>query len=194
MTERLEYLDREYLSDYEYMEVDSVIKEQKPFDKMVRIETEYPVNEEDDNNKSYFSYNLALESSTDKELCMAIDVLDYALLGAPGAPVRQALIDAGLGEDVYGNFEDGIKQPFYSIVAKNVDGDREEEFLKVIKDTLKDLVKNGLNRQTLLPQSIPMNLSIGKLISDVFLKDLCTDWICLTHGYTMMTRYLTHWH
>ena len=149
MTERLEYLDREYLSDYEYMEVDSAIKEQKPFDKMVRIETEYPVNEEDDNNKSYFSYNIALESSTDKELCMAIDVLDYALLGAPGAPVRQALIDAGLGEDVYGNFEDGIKQPFYSIVAKNVDGDREEEFLKVIKDTLKDLVKNGLNRQTL---------------------------------------------
>lgn len=54
MTERLEYLDREYLSDYEYMEVDSAIKEQKPFDKMVRIETEYPVNEEDDNNKSYF--------------------------------------------------------------------------------------------------------------------------------------------
>lgn len=49
---------------------------------------------------------------------MAIDVLDYALLGAPGAPVRQALIDAGLGEDVYGNFEDGIKQPFILLLPK----------------------------------------------------------------------------
>ena len=43
-------------------------------------------------------------------LYQAFDVLDYALVSSPGAPVKQALIDAGIGDDVYGSYEDVYKR------------------------------------------------------------------------------------
>lgn len=150
MSERLEYLDREYLSKYDSIFVDSEIETQKPFDKMRRLEAEYSVTEEEGtDDKTYFAYNMAIGTSLDKELCMAFDILDYTLLTVPGAPVKQALLDAGLGEEIYGVFESGVKQPFYSIVAKNVDESREQEFLDIIIKTLEDIVKNGIKKQTL---------------------------------------------
>lgn len=150
MSERLEYLDREYLSKYDKIEVDSEIASQEPFDKMRRVEAEYSVTEEEGTEeKSYFAYNTVIGTSLEKELCMAFDILDYALLTVPGAPVKQALLDAGLGEEIYGVFESGVKQPFYSIVAKNVDENREQEFLDIINKTLSDIVKNGIKKQTL---------------------------------------------
>lgn len=150
MSERLEYLDREYLSKYDRIFVDSEIETQKPFDKMRRIEAEYSVTEEEGTDeKTYFAYNVAIGTSLDKELCMAFDILDYTLLTVPGAPVKQALLDAGLGEEIYGVFESGVKQPFYSIVAKNVDESREQEFLDIIRKTLENIVKNGIKKQTL---------------------------------------------
>lgn len=150
MEERLEYLDREYLSKYEYSKIDSELLTQAPFDKMVRVETEYSVTEDEGTEeKTYFSYNMTIGTSLDKKLCMAFEMLDYALLTAPGAPVKQALLDAELGEDVYGFFENGIKQPYYSITAKNVDESREQEFLDIIHESLKKVVKEGINRQTL---------------------------------------------
>lgn len=150
MQERLEYLDREYLSKYEYLFVDSEIKEQKAFDEMKRVEAQYSVTEDEGTEeKSYFAFNMAIGTSLDKELCMAFDILDYALLTVPGAPVKQALLDAELGEEIYGVFESGVKQPFYSIVAKNVDENREQEFLDIIRTTLTDIVKKGIKKQTL---------------------------------------------
>ena len=150
MAERLEYLDREYLSKYEQIDVDSEIKEQVPFESMKRVEVDYSITEEDDpEGKSYFAYNVAIENSLDKELCLAFNFLDYALLASPGAPVKQALIDAGIGEDVYSRYDYGVKQPMFTIVAKHVDKNREQEFLDIIKNTLADLVKNGINKDTL---------------------------------------------
>ena len=149
MEERLEYLDREYLSSYDYLEVDSEVKAQEPFKEPRRVEVDYSVSEDEElENKAYFAYNFSLGTSLDKELCNAFQILDYAL-SAPGAPLKQALIDAGLGEDVYSVFDGGIKQPMFSIIAKNVNKNREQEFVDVIKTTLKNLVDNGLNKATL---------------------------------------------
>ena len=46
------------------------------------------------------------------------DVLDYALVSSPGAPVKQALIDAGIGDDVYGSYDAGILQPVIFVCGK----------------------------------------------------------------------------
>ncbi|MGN0375489.1 MAG: insulinase family protein [Butyrivibrio sp.] len=150
MEERLEYLDREYLSAYDRIDVDSNVEFQKPFDKMKRVEAEYSITrDESPEGKTYFAYNASVETSLNKELYLAFQILDYALLSAPGAPVKQALIDAGIGEDVFSYYENGIKQPMFSIIAKNAGADREQDFIRIIKETLQNLVEKGLNKDTL---------------------------------------------
>ena len=150
MEERLEYLDREYLSSYDYMKIDSEIEYQKPFDKMRRVEVDYSITEDETpDGKTYFAYNVSVENTLNKELYLAFQILDYALMSSPGAPLKQALLDAGLGEDVFSSFENGIKQPMFSIMSKNVDAGREEEFLKVIFETLRSIKEKGINKDTL---------------------------------------------
>lgn len=149
--ERLDWMDRNYLSQFGPAEIDSSIEKQKPFDEIRYVETEYPITDDDpEENNTYLSYNKVVADVLDRELYQAFSVLDYVLVSAPGAPVRQALIDAGIGQDVYGSFEDGMLQPFFSIVAKNANKEEQERFVTIIEETLRKLVKEGLNQDALL--------------------------------------------
>ena len=149
--ERLDWMDRNYLSQFGPAEIDSSIEKQKPFDEIRYIETEYPITDDDpEENNTYLSYNKVVADVLDRELYQAFSVLDYVLVSAPGAPIRQALIDAGIGQDVYGSFEDGMLQPFFSIVAKNANEEDQERFVTIIEETLQELVKEGLNQDALL--------------------------------------------
>lgn len=149
--ERLEWMDRAYLSAYESMEIDSNIPMQKPFDAMKFVETTFPITDDDpEENNTYLSYNMVIADVLDPTLYQAFTVLDYVLVSAPGAPVRQALIDAGIGQDVYGSYENEMLQPFFSIVAKNANKEDKDRFVRIIEDTLQNLVENGLNKDSLL--------------------------------------------
>ncbi len=150
MVERLEYIDREYLSSYDRLEIDSEVKYQKPFDGKKVLKAEYPVLEsEQRENMHYFSYTVAAKKSLDPEFYIALDVLDYALCSAPGAPVKVALQAAGIGEDDYSVAETGILQPYFSFISKNAREGEGERFVQIIEDTLEDLVTNGINRDSL---------------------------------------------
>ncbi len=150
MEERLEYFDREYLGKYDEIKVDSDIPYQKPFDKAGRVEGVYSVTEEEGTeNKTYLAYNASIGESGDINLSLAFTVLEYALFNAPGAPVRQALIDAGIGEDVSGSYDDSVRQPMVTIMATNTNADREEEFARIIREAFEKLVKEGINKDTL---------------------------------------------
>lgn len=149
--ERLAWMDREYLSGYDRMQPDSEIPIQKPFDQVVYHERSYPVTDEEPlENATYLSYSKVVGTVLDKELYQAFDVLDYVLVSSPGAPVKKALVDAGIGEDVYGSYMTGTLQSTFTIVAKNANREDEERFVRIIEDTLRDLVENGLNRDALL--------------------------------------------
>lgn len=151
MVERLEWMDQEYLSEYDKALVDSGILPQKPFSQVKYVEKEYPVTEEEDGSGStYLSYSKVVGSVLDEKLYQAFSVLDYVLVSSPGASVRKALIDAGIGEDVYGSYEDGILQPVFSIVAKNAKKEDRDRFVSIIEETLKNLVADGLNQDALL--------------------------------------------
>ena len=150
MEEKLRYLDEEYLSKYDYLDVDSEIKLQKPFALPVDAVRQYPVLEMDDTDAmTYFSYNVSIGTCLDKELYLALQVLDYALCSAPGAPVKVALLDAGIGEDVYSVCENGILQPFFSFVAKNAREEEKEKFVRILEETLQKLVKDGIDKNSL---------------------------------------------
>lgn len=151
MAEKLDWMDKEYLSRYDRIELDSTIPLQKAFDEKVDVTTKYPVSAgESEENKTYLSYNVSVANVLDRKLYQAFDILDYALVSAPGAPLKKALIDAGIGKDISGGFDSGSLQPVFSIVAKNANASEKEQFLEIIQKTLKDLVKNGINREALL--------------------------------------------
>lgn len=151
VVERLEWLDKEYLSLYDYKKVNSEINKQPAFDGIKNVEAEYSITMDDSQeNKTYLSYNRVVGDSLDEMLYQAFDVLDYALVSSPGAPVKQALIDAGIGDDVYGSYDAGILQPVFSFVAKNANASQADEFESIIENTLKEVVKTGINKEALL--------------------------------------------
>lgn len=151
VVERLEWLDKEYLNLYDYKKVNSEINKQPAFDEIKNVEAQYSITMDDSQeNKTYLSYNRVVGDTLDEMLYQAFDVLDYALVSSPGAPVKQALIDAGIGDDVYGSYDAGILQPVFSFVAKNANASQADEFESIIENTLKEVVKTGINKEALL--------------------------------------------
>lgn len=151
MAEKLQWMDEEYLSKYEEIEVDSAIREQKPFAEPVTIVREYPIaSDEEETDNTYLSYNLVVGNILDKKLYLAFDVIEYALLLAPGAPLKQALLDAGIGKDITGGYDSSTMQPVFSIVAKNTNLSEKEHFLAVIRQVLEEQVAHGINKKALL--------------------------------------------
>ena len=151
MAEKLDFIDKEYLSKFEYREVESEVISQPAFAKAARVEKEYPIGEEEkEEGNAYLAYNMSVEDTLDKELYIAFQILDYALCTAPGAPLKKALTDAGIGTDISSHYENGIKQPYFSIVAKNADVEQEETFLSVVRSVLTEITKKGFDKKALL--------------------------------------------
>ena len=151
MAEKLTWLDEEYLSHYEERPVDSRIREQKAFAEPVEREFSYSITEgESEEDATYLSVNTVVGDDLDPKLYVAFQILEYTLLDAPGAPLKQALIDAGIGKDVMGGYESGILQPYFSIIAKDANKEQKGEFLAIVKGTLRKLADQGINRKSLL--------------------------------------------
>lgn len=146
--EELKFIDNEYLSHFEYKEIDSKIALQSPFDKPIYQKAYYSVTEERP-NQLYISMNFVAGDAADRELMLALSILEYVLLETPGAPLKKALIQAGIGEDVFGIFQGSLRQPIFSIVAKNVAEDKKETFYRLVIETLTKLKKEGLPKELL---------------------------------------------
>ena len=148
--EKLNWLDREYLDSFEKEEVDSEIRYQQPFAEMKENTIAYSItSDESEEDNTFLSYNKVIATSLDRKLYLAFQILDYALLSAPGAPLKMALTEAGIGKDIMGSYDNGIYQPIFSVVAKNANEDQKEEFIKIIEDVLSGIVKNGIDQKAL---------------------------------------------
>ncbi len=150
MEEKLAWLDKEYLSKFDRTEVDSEIGLQAPFAEMQEKVIPYSIaSDEPEEDNTYLSYSKVVGTSLDPELCLAFDVLDYVLLSAPGAYLKKALTEAGIGQDIYGGYDCSTRQPMFSVVSKNANEEQKEAFVSVIEDTLKSLVQNGIDKTAL---------------------------------------------
>lgn len=184
--EKLIWLDSDYLSHFNRISVDSRIEMQKPFACVKEKKEFYSLSEEESaEKKCYLSYNRVIETSLDRELYLAFQILEYALLGASGAPLKQALLDGGIGDDILSSYDNGILQPVFSVIAKGCEEEQKEQFIKIITDTLEGLVKNGFEEKSLLAAinyyefkyreadfgSFPKGLMYGIQIMDSWLYD-----------------------
>ena len=101
------------------------------------------------------------------------------MLNAPGAPLKKALIDAGIGKDIMGSYDNGIYQPIFSIIAKNANEEQKEEFLSVIRNVLEDCVKNGISKKSLLAGINSMEFKFREADFGAYPKGLMYGLQCL---------------
>ena len=150
MAEKLDFIDKKYLSSFDKLEIDSEVPMQKAFEAPIEVKKHFSITEsEPEVENTYLSYNCVTSDCLDRKKYIAYQVLDYALCGAPGAVLKQALLDAGIGKDIYSFYDNGIRQPYFSIVAKNSEGSKKEEFLTLIGKVLSELVEKGFDKDTL---------------------------------------------
>ena len=97
---------------------------------------------------SYLTYMTHVGTSTDLTDNYVANILSDALIEAEAAPIRLALIEAGLAEEVEAMGSDGYYLDF-GLVLKQFDPANKDKALAVIKSTLSDLVANGINRDLL---------------------------------------------
>ena len=150
MVEKLQWMDEEYLSKYDALAVDSALATEAPFDKMCTIEKEYPIMEsESEKDNTYLAYNIAFGVQPDRKFCYGFNTLVDVLCMMPGAPVKQALLDAGIGTDINCGYDIGVKQPYFSIIAKNANTEQKEAFIRTVEETLSKLVEEGLDKRAI---------------------------------------------
>ena len=147
---QLDWIDREYLSRFEVHPVDSSINLQKPFDQMLVLEKPYSISSEESlEDNTYLSYSAVIGRSTDTVLATAFSILEYVLLESPGAPLKEALLEAGIGTDIQGSYDSGTMQPVFSVIAKGANADDRERFLDVVRSALEKICSEGLEERSL---------------------------------------------
>ena len=150
MAEKLAFLDEKYLSHFDCLKVDSEIRPEPAFEKPARSVREFPISEgENVEENTYLVQAFSMGDTLDKEMYAAMKILDFALCSVPGAPLKQALIERGIGKDVF-SATDTIRQPYFAVVAKGTSAGKEEEFKAVIREVLEGIVKNGFDEKAIL--------------------------------------------
>lgn len=151
MAEKLIFLDEKYLSAFDRLEIDSSVRQQEPFPALRRVVREYPVSDDaKEEERGYLSYNMTAGDCLDRELYVAFQILDYALCSAPGAPLKQVLLDNSMGKDIYSEYDNGIRQPFFSVVASDTDTAKADRFVELIDGELQRIAKEGFDQKALL--------------------------------------------
>ena len=144
---QLRFIDENYLSNFDKIEIDSHISLQKPLTSRSEVEDYYPISkDESSENRTYLSLNFVLGEKADPETYLMTSILSQLLIESSAAPVKKALIDAGIGEDIFPIESDGLQSSF-GIAAKNTSIDNKEKFQKIIFDTLNKLVNEGIDKK-----------------------------------------------
>lgn len=148
MAQKLQYIDEEYLSRYEALAVDSSLASEPAFSSMRMVEKQYSIMEsESEQDNTYLAYNVSLGEQPGPEFCNGFAALADVLCSIPGAPVKQALLDAGIGTDVSCVYDTGVRQPYFSVIAKNANAEQRDTFIRTIEDTFKTASEKGLDKK-----------------------------------------------
>ena len=146
----LNFIDSEYLSNFNEKKIDSQIKTQVPFKKREVINRKYGISESESTDKKaihalYTAFNDHM-STLDS---LAFEVLNYVLIEIEGAPLKKAVLDAELGSELSGSYTDGYKQPVWTIQLSGTDVNNQKKFEETIDETLRALALNGINKSML---------------------------------------------
>lgn len=149
MEEALDFIDKNYLADFYKEEINSEIILNDELKETKDVEITFSASKEEMKEKiDYLSKGWTVGYADSKLDVFMRDFLAELLIDAQAAPIKKAIFEAGLAEDVYSETSSSFPLDL-SIVLKNTDADRKDEFLEILKNTLKDLVENGIDRDLL---------------------------------------------
>ena len=149
MEEALDFIDKNYLQDFDKAEINSEIILNDEIKETKDVEITFSASKEEMKDKiDYLSKGWTIGYADSKMDVFMRDFLAELLIEAQGGPLRKAILDAGLAEDVYSETSSSLPLDL-SIVLKNTDADKKDEFLKVLKDTLQKLVEEGIDKDLL---------------------------------------------
>jgi presequence protease len=140
---RLQLLD-EWLRDFEKIEPNSDVHFQPRWDAPRRAEKTYAAGDEDE-SKGYVTVSWLLDEPSSTDEALARQMLGYILLSTPASPLRKALIDSGLGENVTGGLGDYLRQPHFTAGLKGINPDDGDKVGALILDTLHSLATEGID-------------------------------------------------
>jgi len=145
--ERLRMVDA-YLKDFGPLAIASGIPAMWPFAEPKRMVRPFAVT--DSKAKGMVTMNWLLPETIDTEACLTFRMLNYMLLGMPASPLRKALIDSGLGEDlVGGGLEDELRHMYFSTGLKGINVNDAARVETLIRETLTRLAQEGLDPLTI---------------------------------------------
>ncbi|MEE3460302.1 MAG: insulinase family protein [Lachnospiraceae bacterium] len=148
--ERLNWMNDAYLKDYDAIEPHSEIHSQKPFEAPKDDHETYAVALTDKGlDRTYYLHADLLDITHDREKCLAVSTLAYVLFNAPGAVLKKAFIDNGLGDDVDCDFTDIMKQGYIAVTTRNAAAGRLDDFKRIYRETLEKVLKEGLDKTML---------------------------------------------
>ena len=150
MEERLNWLDKEYLSKFDVVDFDTTLKMQNPYDKPLYLSDHYSVQKDENlENKDFLTYNIAMKPDMNIKDMTALSIIVSALFSTPGAPLNELILKEGLAEAVEAYFDNELYQPMLSIKLSNANAKDEEKFINLINQELNKYYKDGLDKKTL---------------------------------------------
>jgi Zn-dependent M16 (insulinase) family peptidase len=143
----LEFIDKEYLSNYQKSDVKVTIPLQKPFSEMKQVTAYYSAAEgSNTENQTYIALNYVSGLNTDQKLLFALDILAEVLVNGESAPLRLALQEAGIGKEIRASVDE-MKQNVFQIRVQNANASDKEKFLEIVNNTLQKAVDEGLDME-----------------------------------------------
>ncbi|MDU5417792.1 insulinase family protein [Peptoniphilus harei] len=149
MEEALDFIDKNYLQDFDKAEINSEIILNDEIKKTKDVEITFSASKEEMKDKiDYLSKGWTLGYADSKMDVFMRDFLAELLIDAQGGPLKKAIFDAGLAEDVYSETSSSLPLDL-SIVLKNTEADKKDEFLKLLRESLEKLVEEGIDKDLL---------------------------------------------
>jgi Zn-dependent M16 (insulinase) family peptidase len=176
-------LIRPYLDDADARQVDSGLPLQPRFDKPQELVIPYDAGDDEDASKGILTMNWLLREAKDPVAALEFIILEHILVGTPASPLRKALIDSGLGEDLAGvGLEAQMQQTYFSTGLKGMSVADADQVGDLILGTLERLSQEGIERETVEASvnTIEFNLRENNTGS-------------LPRGVSLMLRSMTTW-
>ncbi len=178
----------EVISRFDAIEINSEIPLQPRIDSARKVEFPFEASNQDDEEsasealRGHATLNWLLTETYDVEKNILFNMLDHILTALPGSPLRKALIDSGLGEDITGHLEEDLIQMYYSIGLRSIEANAEDQMEALILDTLYELYENGVPAKA---------IEAAVNATEFHLREANTG--RAPRGLVNMTQCLTHW-
>ena len=150
-SEHLAFLS-EMLSGFERVEVSSSIKSQERLRAPRVIQSTYPIGKDESlQHKTMVNIAWMMSDNTDYETSLILEIVAALLVGSAASPLRKALIDSGLGEDMtpVSGIEADLKQLMFCVGLRNSQSSDVQKIEQLIFDTLRNIVVKGFDNELL---------------------------------------------